>query len=85
MARVELGGADALHAAAKAARTAQRTGYAVSHDEVIEGVSSVAVPVRIPGQLPAAVALVYIRSQHTPAELGAQLADCARTIEQQLR
>ncbi|MHA7271911.1 IclR family transcriptional regulator [Arthrobacter sp. TMT4-20] len=69
----------------EAARTAQRTGYAVSHDEVIEGVSSVAVPVRIPGQPPAAVALVYIRSQHTPAELGAQLADCARTIEQQLR
>lgn len=69
----------------EAARTAQRTGFAVSHDEVIEGVSSVAVPVRIPGQLPAAVAVVYIRSQHTPAELGAQLADCARTIEQQLR
>ncbi|GAA1127942.1 IclR family transcriptional regulator [Arthrobacter flavus] len=69
----------------EAARTAQRTGFAVSHDEVIEGVSSVAVPVRIPGQLPAAVAVVYIRSQHTPAELGAHLADCARTIEQQLR
>ena len=68
-----------------AARTAQRSGYAISHDEVIEGVSSVAVPVRIAGQLPAAVALVYIRSQHTPEELGAQLAGCARTIEQQLR
>ncbi|MHA7293734.1 IclR family transcriptional regulator [Arthrobacter sp. HLT1-21] len=67
------------------ARTAQRTGYAVSRDEVIDGVSSVAVPVRIPGQLPAAVALVYIRSQHTPAELGAQLIGCARTIEHQLR
>ncbi len=67
------------------ARTAQRLGYAVSHDEVIEGVSSVAVPVRIPGQLPAAVALVYIRSQHTPAQLGAQLMECARTIESQLR
>ncbi|MBE0010475.1 MULTISPECIES: IclR family transcriptional regulator [unclassified Arthrobacter] len=67
------------------ARTAQRTGYAVSHDEVIDGVSSVAVPVRIPGEPPAAVAVVYIRSLHTPAELGARLLDCARIIEDQLR
>ena len=35
-------------------------GYATSHDEVISGVSSVAVPLRIEGQSPATIAAVFV-------------------------
>ncbi|GAB3532367.1 hypothetical protein GCM10027403_04500 [Arthrobacter tecti] len=65
-------------------RLARNTGFATSHDEVIAGLSSVAAPVLLPGRLPAAVAVVYIRSAHPPAELGARIANSARTIENQL-
>jgi DNA-binding IclR family transcriptional regulator len=35
-------------------------GFATSHDEVIAGVSSVAVPLRMPGQSPATIAAVFV-------------------------
>lgn len=63
---------------------ARSTGFATSHDEVIPGLSSVAAPVRVAGRLPAAVAVVYIRSAHPEAELGARIAQSARAIEEQL-
>lgn len=63
---------------------ARLQGFATSHDEVIAGLSSVAAPVRVPGRLPAAVAVVYIRSAHPEAELGARIAASARAIEEQL-
>lgn len=63
---------------------ARSAGFAVSHDEVIAGLSSVAAPIRVPGRLPAAVAVVYIRSAHPEAELGARIAASARVIEEQL-
>ncbi|WP_028280735.1 helix-turn-helix domain-containing protein [Arthrobacter sp. H5] len=66
-------------------RSARTQGFATSHDEVIEGVSSIAAPIRIQGRLPAAVAVVYIRSPRTPADLGARLARSAAAIEDQLR
>lgn len=65
-------------------RRARTAGYATSHDEVIAGLSSVAAPVRVPGRLPAAIAVVYIRSAHPPAELGERIARSARMIEDQL-
>jgi DNA-binding IclR family transcriptional regulator len=63
---------------------ARRNGYSASHDEVIAGVSSLASPVRVPGGRPAALAVVYIRSSHEPARVGAELAESAARIERQL-
>lgn len=55
-------------------------GFAVSNDEVITGVSSVAVPLRLPGQLPAALAVVYATREADVERLGGRLADGARRI-----
>ena len=66
------------------AAVARSQGFATSHDEVIAGLSSVAAPIRVSGRLPAAVAVVYIRSAHPEAELGARIAASARAIEEQL-
>lgn len=66
------------------AAEARRRGFAASHDEVIAGVSSLAVPVRVPGSRPAALAVVYIRDRHDPAELAAALKASAGRIEAQL-
>ena len=47
---------------------ARARGHATSRSEVIAGVCSVAVPLRVPGQLPAAVAVVYAdRAEDTEA------------------
>jgi DNA-binding IclR family transcriptional regulator len=59
-------------------------GYASSHDEVIAGLSSIAVPLLVPGEPPAALAVVYISSPHTPTEIGAALTAAARTIVAEL-
>lgn len=67
------------------ARKAREVGYSVSHEEVIPGTSSVAAPIRIPGQLPAAVAVVYVRTDKPEAELGAELIRAAAAIEDELR
>lgn len=67
------------------AQAARERGYAVSHDEVIPGVSSVAVPIAAPGQLPAAVSVVYIRSDTPDAEIAAALQRSAAVIEAELR
>ncbi|WP_104116112.1 IclR family transcriptional regulator [Arthrobacter sp. B1805] len=66
-------------------RLAARTGYALSHDEVIPGVSSVGAAVRVPGQLPAALAVVYLSSDVPTADIGARVARSAATIERNLR
>lgn len=55
-------------------------GWAVSSDEVITGVSSVAVPLRVPGQLPAALAVVYATRPEDPARLGDRLGEAARAV-----
>jgi DNA-binding IclR family transcriptional regulator len=66
------------------AAEARRRGYAASHDEVIAGVSSLAVPVRVPGGRPAALAVVYIRAAQDPEEVAAALTASAGRIESQL-
>lgn len=66
------------------AADARRHGYAASHDEVIAGVSSLAVPVNVPGRRPAALAVVYIRSSQDPAEVAGALKASAGRIEGQL-
>lgn len=44
-----------------AAERAKRDGYATSNDEVIEGVTGLAVPLRLVSEPPAAVAIVHFR------------------------
>ncbi|MFD1213162.1 IclR family transcriptional regulator [Arthrobacter sp. GCM10027362] len=66
-------------------RAAAGLGYAVSHDEVIPGVSSVGAPIRIPGQLPAAIAVVYIHADIGNEEIGQALVRAAASIEAELR
>lgn len=62
-------------------RVAAATGYAVSHDEVILGVSSVAAPILVPGHMPAALAVVFVRSDLDEAGLGRQVARTAHAVE----
>lgn len=64
----------------KESRIAAAMGYAVSHDEVIPGVSSVAAPILMRGQLPAALAVVYLRSDRPVASIGARVADAANAV-----
>lgn len=66
------------------ATEARRRGYAASHDEVIPGVSSLAVPIQVPGGRPAALAVVYIRAAQDPDEVAAALTASAARIEAQL-
>lgn len=66
------------------AAEARLRGYAASHDEVIAGVSSLAVPVRVPGGRPAALAVVYIRAAQDPGDVAAALIASALRIESQL-
>lgn len=66
-------------------RAAAQRGYALSRDEVIPGVSSVGAPIRVPGQLPAALAVVYLRSDLSGDEVGARVRTAAAAIEDALR
>ena len=68
------------------ARTATELGYATSIDEVIPGLSSVAAPIDVPGQLPAAVAVVYSSGSSTndDTQIGVRLGLAARAIEAEL-
>ncbi|WP_247827344.1 IclR family transcriptional regulator [Arthrobacter antioxidans] len=64
----------------EASRIAAATGYATSQDEVIPGVSSVAAPVQVRGRLPAALAVVYLRSEQPVEAIGARVAAAARAV-----
>ena len=56
-------------------------GFAVSHNEVLPGVSSVSVPFQIPGERPCAVALLCTDQSYDPAGLAADLKHAAAEIE----
>ena len=55
-------------------------GYTTSHDEVIKGLSSVAVPLRVPGQPAAALAVVYADRGTDTAAVGERLCRAASAI-----
>ncbi|MFD6068181.1 helix-turn-helix domain-containing protein [Amycolatopsis roodepoortensis] len=59
-------------------------GYADSHGEVIENLSSVAVPLPLRGHAPAALAVVYLSSTRTPAELAERLKAAAKAVRDAL-
>ncbi|TFD32721.1 IclR family transcriptional regulator [Cryobacterium cryoconiti] len=75
-------GTEARRDETAAART---RGFATSHDEVIPGLASVAVPLFVPGEAPAALAVVYLASGQSAAGIGARLVTAAASIAADLR
>jgi DNA-binding IclR family transcriptional regulator len=59
-------------------------GYATSHDEVTRGLSSVAVPLRAPGQPAAAISVVYLDRSTDAAAVGTRLRRAAASIIREL-
>ncbi|GAC1368044.1 MAG: helix-turn-helix domain-containing protein [Pseudarthrobacter sp.] len=60
-------------------------GFAVSHHEVLPGVTSVAVPLRLTqGLQPAAIAVVYPSAQLPSEQVGSSVKEAARRISEQL-
>jgi DNA-binding IclR family transcriptional regulator len=62
----------------------QERGFATSHDEVIPSLRSVAVPVRLRGRAPAALAVVFVASALDDERIGARLALSATAIREAL-
>lgn len=63
-----------------AAREVRRLGYAISQSEVIDGVTSVAVPLRIPGEPAAAIAIVHFRVPDSVEAVTQRIERAAREI-----
>lgn len=59
--------------------------YETSHDEMIHGLSSVAVPLAVPGQQPAAIAVVYLTGPADVGRIGERLVDAALAIRNDIR
>jgi len=59
-------------------------GHATSHDEVVKGLSSVAVPLRVPGQPPAAIAVVYLDRSTDVAAVAHRLRRAAAAVTREL-
>lgn len=64
--------------------TARIRGYATSHDEVIPTVQSVAVPLVLRGQRPAAIAVVHVATALDEAEIAGRLQHSAAVIREAL-
>ncbi len=64
---------------------AAERGFATSHDEVIRGLSSVAVPLVVAGQPSAAIAVVYVTSADYVEDIGARLTRAAHAIAVELQ
>lgn len=62
------------------AEEARERGYAVSHDEVIPGVFSVAVPVQPVRQRPSALAVLHVGGDFETEKIGHILQEAARRI-----
>ena len=68
----------------KEASVAAARGFAESSDEVIPTVRSVAVPLRLRGREAAAIAVVYVATDHEPSEIAARLAASAASVREAL-
>lgn len=55
-------------------------GYTLSHDEVVPSLRSVAVPLTLPGQPPAAIAVIHVSLPRPEAEIAARLQEAARAV-----
>lgn len=69
-------------ALSEAAQTALSCGYALSHDEVIQGLTAIAVPLRLDDEPPASLAVVHIG---VPADLPAVVGQLQRGAERVAR
>lgn len=67
------------------AESARARGYATSHDEVIAGLASIAVPLKAHGQPPAALAVVYVSTGLDAPTIADRLRAAASVIESDLR
>ncbi|KRE26350.1 ArsR family transcriptional regulator [Agromyces sp. Soil535] len=79
---VDVDGVDGVHRAEL--DRARANGYATSHDEVITGLRSVSVPLPLHGHEAAALAVVYVSSDRSDAEIAARLSAASRTIRASL-
>ena len=61
-------------------RAARERGWATSHDEVIAGLRSIAVPLMLPKGERAAIAVVYLSDPHPDADIAARLTRAASAI-----
>lgn len=66
------------------ATEAAARGYATSHDEVIAGLRSVAVPLMLDGHPPASVAVVYVATESSVEDIAARLTSAAAAIAREL-
>ncbi|MBM7502866.1 IclR family transcriptional regulator [Agromyces aurantiacus] len=55
-------------------------GYTVSHDEVVPSLRSVAVPLTLPGQPPAAIAVIHVSFPRPERELADRLLDAVANL-----
>ena len=55
-------------------------GYALSHDEVVPSLRSVAVPLTLPGQPPAAIAVIHVSLPRSESEIAERLTAAARSV-----
>lgn len=55
-------------------------GYAISQDEVVPGLTSIAVPLRLAGEPPAAIAIVHVGSTLAAADIAARLRLAAARV-----
>jgi len=66
------------------ATDAANRGFATSHDEVIAGLQSVAVPLKLDGHPPASVAVVYVAADLSVEQIAERLAAAAASITREL-
>ena len=78
--RADLDGLELTDEAQAHLAQAQADGYAVSSDEVIPGVGSVAVPLMVAGQLPASLAVVFPRQEVDEQHIVTLLREGAQSI-----
>jgi len=76
--------ADASAGVRAAVAEVRARGYATSHDEVIPGVASVAVPLATRSQRPAAIGVVHVADAREPAAVAERLRRSAATIRESL-
>ena len=55
-------------------------GYTLSQDEVVPSLRSVAVPLTLPGQPPAAIAVIHVSFPRPEAEIAERLKAAARNV-----
>lgn len=72
--------ADVPPALQREIEAARARGYATSHDEVVPSLRSVAVPLTLPGQPPASIAVIHVSLPVPEAEIAVRLRQAADAV-----